>query len=201
MRNHHPGAHFLDQPIDDPAIEAMYAEDVADIGFVMNASRLWAYQPAINTGLFQLLAAAAKAGALTHRQRCVLVAATASAMGDSYCSLAWGDRLANAAGPAVAARVLHDDDSGLDPPDAALARWARRVVREPSATTHDDVDRLRHAGFTDATIFAATVYVALRMAFSAVNDALGTHPDAALAAKVPTAVRDAVTFGRPAEVG
>ena len=37
---------------------------------------------------------------------------------------------------------------------------------------------LRDAGFSDADIFAMTVYVALRIALSTVNDALGACPDA-----------------------
>lgn len=40
------------------------------------------------------------------------------------------------------------------------------------------------------------MYVALRLAFSTVNDALGAHPDAELADEAPAAVRDAVTWGR-----
>jgi hypothetical protein len=40
--------------------------------------------------------------------------------------------------------------------------------------------------------------VALRLAFSTINDALGTQPDAQLALSVPHQVREAVTYGRPA---
>jgi len=42
-----------------------------------------------------------------------------------------------------------------------------------------------------------TVYVALRVALSTVNDALGARPDAEYQTLAPAAVRDAVTFGRP----
>ena len=54
------------------------------------------------------------------------------------------------------------------------------------------------AGYDDRQIFAITMFVALRLAFSTVNDALGAQPDAELAATVPDQVRDAVAFGRPA---
>ena len=40
-------------------------------------------------------------------------------------------------------------------------------------------------------------FAALRIAFSTVNDALGTAPDRQLGVEVPAEVRDAVTFGRP----
>jgi alkylhydroperoxidase family enzyme len=78
-----------------------------------------------------------------------------------------------------------------------LARWARRVTGDPNSTAAADVQALRDAGFDDEQIFAITVYVALRIAFSTVNDALGARPDRRLADSVPAPVRAAVTFGRP----
>ena len=60
-----------------------------------------------------------------------------------------------------------------------------------------DVQQLRAAGYDDAQIFAITLFVALRIAFSSVNDALGALPDRELGETVPEVVRDAITFGRP----
>jgi alkylhydroperoxidase family enzyme len=134
---------------------------------------------------------------LTFRQRGILVSACASALGDGYCSLAWGKRLAGEAGDDVAAGVLRGDDALLDDADRALARWARRVTRDPNSTAAADVQALRDAGFDDEQIFAITVYVALRIAFSTVNDALGARPDRQLADSAPLPVRTAVAFGRP----
>jgi hypothetical protein len=72
-------------------------------------------------------------------------------------------------------------------------------VRDPNATTAADVQVLRDCGLDDGQIFAVTTYIALRLAFSTVNDALGLHPDAQLAQSLPSAVLDAVTYGRPAD--
>jgi hypothetical protein len=41
------------------AARAILGEDEAEMGFVMNASRLWAYQPEALTGLFSLLGSVA----------------------------------------------------------------------------------------------------------------------------------------------
>ena len=60
-----------------------------------------------------------------------------------------------------------------------------------------DVERLRALGYDDRQIFAITLFIALRLAFSTVNDALGVRPDAQLRDSAPAAVLDAVTFGRP----
>jgi hypothetical protein len=43
---------------------------------------------------------------------------------------------------------------------------------------------------------AVTVFVALRIAFSAVNDALGAVPDPELIANVPATVAGDVSWGR-----
>jgi hypothetical protein len=45
------------------------------------------------------------------------------------------------------------------------------------------------------------VFVALRIAFATVNDALGARPDRTLSERAPEAVRAAVTFGRPVGTG
>jgi alkylhydroperoxidase family enzyme len=73
------------------------------------------------------------------------------------------------------------------------------VAADPNATTSADVDGLRDAGFSDEEIFAVTVFVALRIALSTVNDALGARPDAAFRELAPEQVRAAVSYGRPVE--
>ena len=138
-----------------------------------------------------------RASGLTFRQCAILVAATASTLGDSACSLAWGGKLANVSDPALAAAVLTGADTGLTEQDRALADWARKVVRDPNATTAADVQLLRDCGLGDGQIFALTTYIALRLAFSTVNDALGLQPDLQLAQSLPPAVLNAVTYGRP----
>jgi hypothetical protein len=74
---------------------------------------------------------------------------------------------------------------------------ARQVTRAPNATDATDVQALRTAGYDNRQILATTVYVALRGAFSTVNDALGALPDSALGRTAPPQVRKAVAFGRP----
>ncbi len=138
-----------------------------------------------------------EASGLTVRQRGILVTAAASTLGDSYCSLAWGGKLARASDPALAAGVLTGDDAGLTDQEKAIADWARRVAGDPNATTPADVQALRDCGLDDGQIFAITAFVALRLAFSTVNDSLGAQPDAELVRSLPGEVREAVTYGRP----
>lgn len=188
---------FLRTPETTEAAQALYDEDIEEMGFVMNSSLIWAYQPSAFDDLFTLLQGMTRLGALSVRERGILVAACASTLRDSYCSVAWGRKLSEAADSATSAGVLRGHDQGLTSAERALAEWARRIARDPNGTTAADVQALRDAGFSDTRIFAITVYVAGRIAFSAVNDALGARPDADFRAITPTDVLDAITYGRP----
>jgi uncharacterized peroxidase-related enzyme len=187
---------YLEEPSRSADVQALYDEDLTDSGYVWNVSRLWAHQPQTEAQLFELMSQAFKPSGLSFRQRAILVAAAASALGDSYCSLAWGGKLAGASDPALAAAVLNGTDAGLTDQERALAGWARKVVRDPNATTTADVRALRDAGLDDGQIFAVTAFVALRLAFSTINDALGAQPDTHLAESLPGEVRAAVAYGR-----
>jgi uncharacterized peroxidase-related enzyme len=189
---------FLKEPPPSRQAQALYDEDRADDGYVQNATRLWAHQPDTLIQLFALMSQALAPTGLGNRQRGVLVTAAASALGDSYCSLAWGGKLSKTSSAEVAAAVLNGSDTGLTDQEKAMAGWARKVARDPNATTADDIQPLRDSGLDDGQIFAITAFIALRIAFAAVNDSLGAQPDGQLVLSLPQQVRDAVTYGRRA---
>jgi uncharacterized peroxidase-related enzyme len=188
---------FLEEPPVSPEAQELFDEDLAEDGFVSNVSRLWAHQPDTLRQLFELMSGAFEASGLTFRQRGILVTAAASTLGDSYCSLAWGGKLAEETDAGLAAGVLSGGDAGLTDQEKAIAAWARKVARDPNATTPADIQALRDAGLDDGQVFAITAFVALRLAFSTVNDSLGAQPDAELARSLPREVSEAVTYGRP----
>jgi len=188
---------FLHVPADNEAASRLYQSDLEEQGFVMNLSRLWAWRPEVCEAFSALRALLTTRSSLSNRELAVIVCATAASLGDSYCALAWGKRLAVAADPLAAAAVLQARESdGLTARDQALSIWARKVARNPNATTPEDVEELRAAGFSEQEIFEATAFVAFRLAFSTVNDALGVRPDWQLAAAAPPEVNSSVTFGR-----
>ena len=188
---------YLSQPSPSPAADAMYAADREAMGYVMTGSHLWAHGAALHDGLFELMGQATATAGLSVRDRGILVTACAATLGDSYCSMAWGVKLAGVAGADLAGDVLRGVDDGLDERERALAAWARQLAGDPNRTGPADVDALRAVGYDDAQILAITAYVALRIAFSTVNDALGVQPEPELSALAPAAVRAAVTYGRP----
>lgn len=188
---------FLDPPPKSDAADTLFSEALAGDGYVANYLRAWAWRPDVFTAYVDTRSALVQGSSLTERDLAVLVTATAAQRGDSYCSLAWGTRLARLTGADAAAEVIGGGmPDALSPREAALASWARQVVRDPNATTPSDVEALRAAGVDDQAIFDATTFVALRLAFSTVNDALGAAPDKELVDKVPEPVRDAVRYGR-----
>jgi uncharacterized peroxidase-related enzyme len=188
---------FLNEPPVSPQVQELFDEDLAEDGFVWNVSRLWAHQPDTLRQLFELMSQAFRASGLSFRQRGILVTAAASTLGDSYCSLAWGGKLAQATDADLAAGVLTGADAGLSDQEKAMAAWARKVATDPNATTPADIAALRDCGLDDGQIFAVTTFVALRLAFSTINDSLGAQPDDRLARGLPSEVREAVTYGRP----
>ena len=188
---------FIAAPVDSVATAKVYASSAKSQGFVMNLTRAWAWRPDVFDGFASLRSQLTNESSLSKRELAVMVCAGAAELGDSYCSLAWGRTLAHEADPATAAAVITDSPAeGLSERERALAAWARKVVANPNATTASDVDSLRKAGLGDREVFEATVFVAFRLAFSTVNDALGVSPDRQLAEQVPAEVGAAVSYGR-----
>lgn len=188
---------FLDEPPASEATEAAYDADRDSDGYVWNATRLWCWRRDLRATFAALRANLMESSMLTDRDWAVLVTAAAAELNDSYCSLAWGPRLAKLSTAETAAQIIAGAPAAaLSDREAALAAWARQVVRDPNATTAREVERLREAGLGDREIFEATAFVAFRLGFSTVNDALGAAPDKQLADAAPDRVRAAVNYGR-----
>ena len=126
---------FLGVPETTSESQLAFDDDITEVGYVMNASRLWAYQPVTMTGLFNLLRQANSADSLSLRQRIILVAACTSAFGDSYCSLVWASKLATAGDAQSAAGILRGSDDGQTAASGSWlvgpARW--RATQTPEA--------------------------------------------------------------------
>ena len=119
---------FLELPPITAEAQALFDEDIAEDGYVMNVTKLWSHHAVLVTNLFDLMGQAVADQELSFRQRGILVAACASTLGDSYCSLAWGSKLAGVSDPDLAASVIRGTDDGLGDDERALASWARKVA-------------------------------------------------------------------------
>ena len=97
---------FLQPPPETPAVDRLYRDDLDDLGFVMNLSRLWGWRPDVCDAFVAARSVLLGPTTLAPRERAVIVCATVATLGDSYCSLAWGTRLAKSASDATAAALL-----------------------------------------------------------------------------------------------
>lgn len=189
---------FLGEPPESPASKAKFEQDMEEDGFVWSLTRLWAWNPEADEMFGELLDKVAEDAGLSFRDRGFVVTSAASTTRNSGCALAWGNRLSLAVGVETAVAVLGGVDTDeMTPRDRALSGWARTVAGDPSSSTADDVEQLRAVGLDDRAIFSLSLYIALRLAFSAVNDALNAPLDRQLVDTFSQDVVTAVDYGRP----
>src|ERR1700676_1879497 len=138
---------LISEPPEDAAVRALYEEARAEDGYVMNLARLWAWRPDVDAAFLEARMLLLAKTALSKREVAVLNAATASRRGDSYCSIAWGTRLAELTDGETAGALLRGNETPrLSGREIALARWAELVVRNPNSAASEDVGKLRDAG-------------------------------------------------------
>lgn len=191
---------FLSNPASDNAVQTLLDASKSEDGYVMNFVRLWAWRPDVHAAFSAARKLLASKSHLSAREIAALNATTASSAGDSACSIAWGTKFADLCDASTAAALLRGDDApGLTRRERALRAWASSVVEDPNATTREDIEGLRAAGLSDQEVFDATVFVAFRLAFCTVNDALGARPDRQLVEAAPAAILASVTYGRAAD--
>jgi uncharacterized peroxidase-related enzyme len=189
---------FLSQPPHDDEVGKIHDKAREEDGYVANFLQLWSWRPDIHAAFSHARRLLNTTTTLSPREIAVLNTATASRLGDAYCSIAWGSKLADLSDAPTAAAVLRRGEPlEFSARERALHDWVALVLRQPSGTTGADVDALKAAGFSEREIFDATTLIAFRVAFCTVNGALGARPDRELADEAPPEVLDSVTYGRP----
>ena len=191
---------FISEPPPSPERDAMYQEDIEEDGVVLHISKIWSWNPQARDQLFDLMGVASDGAGLSFRDRGFLVSSSATAIANSGCALAWGNKLATVTDVETAASVVGRSESDqMTPRDRALSSWARKVANHAETITEEDVSELREAGLDDEEIFNITVYVAMRVAFSKINDALNAPANLEQVETFPERLVSAVDFGRPAK--
>lgn len=138
---------LIEEPPPGDDRDAAYAADRDSAGYVWNVTRLWGWRADIYRDFAALRTELMDSSSLTDRDWAVMVTAMASQLGDSYCSLAWGAKLAKLTDAETAAQLIADEPApALSVREHALAAWTRQLVEDPNATTADDVTSLRAVG-------------------------------------------------------
>ena len=180
---------FSRAPAPTPEAQRLFDDDLQGGGYVTNVSRLWAYLPTALDGLSDLMgqgdpgrlphlppAGRARDGRGVGAGRLVLLAGVGQEARRGRRARR-GCRRHSAARTRVSTRGA---GAGAVGPAGRGRPKRRHRGRRPGAARR----RLRRR-----QIFAITTFVALRLAFSTVNDALGARPDRELADAVPEPVR------------
>jgi len=193
-------AHVQTAP-DEGAANELYEQDQANLGYVPNYTKLFAWRPHVYRA-WQQLNGAIKRDMDLRRYELVTLAA-ARELRSSYCALAHGKVLRDQFLPAGQVRDAAIDHhwAGLDPLDVAVMDFAEKVTRSPASVTSDDVQPLRDAGLSDQDIVDVTLATAARCFFSTVLEALAVQPDPAYTDLLEDDLREALTVGRPIAEG
>jgi len=127
----------------------------------------------------------------------LVTSAAAHAMRNSYCALAHGGALTRYLPEGqVRASFADPDRPALEPADAAVFAFARKVATDAAAVTAEDVDALKRHGYDDAQVFDIAATAAARAFFAKLLDALGAEPDAAFL-DMDAPLREVLAAGRP----
>jgi len=185
----------VQSPAGNEELRAMYERQQAHYGYLPNYAKVFCYRPEI-MGLWAQL----QSGIKRHmdRRRFELVTfAAANALRSTLCSLAHGKLLTEFLSMEdIRAIVRGEAPKSLSAAEAAMLVFSRKVARDASAVTADDVELLKQHGFTDAEIFDISATAAARAFWTKVLDSLGVEADAPLRAMSPE-FKDALAVGRP----
>ena len=182
-------------PADNEELRAMYERQQAHYGYLPNYAKVFCYRPEI-MGLWAQLQSGIKRHMDRRRYELVTFAA-ANALRITLCSLAHGKLLTEFFSMEdVQAIARGEAPHSLSAAEAAMMVFGRKVARDASAVTADDVELLKQHGFTDAEIFDISATAAARAFWTKMLDSLGVEVDAPLRAMSPE-LRNALTVGRP----
>ena len=182
-------------PADNEELRAMYERQQAHYGYLPNYAKVFCYRPEI-MGLWAQLQSGIKRHMDRRRHELVTFAA-ANALRSTLCSLAHGKLLTEFFSMEdVQAIARGEAPHSLSAAEAAMMVFGRKVARDASAVTADDVELLKQHGFTDAEIFDISATAAARAFWTKMLDSLGVEVDAPLRAMSPE-LRNALTVGRP----
>jgi alkylhydroperoxidase family enzyme len=177
----------------------MYRRQQAAWGYVPNYAKVFSHRPEVMARWGQLLAEIKRP--MDVRRFELVTFAVACELRNTACSLAHGHKLREFFNEDEIIEIASAGTTGrLAAAENTMVRFARRVARDASSITQDDVDELRNAGLIDAEVFDVVATAAGRTFFTKVLDALGVQADAALAESAAT-MRDALTVGRPTASG
>jgi uncharacterized peroxidase-related enzyme len=176
-------------------VRAMYERQRAHYGYLPSYATVFSHRPEIMRLWAQL-----QSGIKRHmdKRRFELVTFVAAhELRSTLCSLAHGKALAEFI-PAEDVRAIARGEipASLSEAEAEVVSFSRKVARDASSVTREDVQRLKDRGLSDAEIFDVTATAAARAFWTKVVESLGAEVDAPFRA-LSQEFKDTLAVGRP----
>jgi uncharacterized peroxidase-related enzyme len=186
-----------DAEVDDQ-VRAMYERQASFWGFVPNYAKVFCYRPEI-MGLWAQLQAGIKKSMADKRRYELVTFAAANALRSTLCSLAHGKTLTEFfPSEAVQAMARGEAPADLTAAEAEMMKFARKVGRDASSVTREDVLRLKELGFSDAEVFDIAAAASARAFFAKLVESLGVTAEHSLLG-LDQEFKRTMAVGRPVE--
>jgi len=160
---------------------AIYAAEIARLGFVMSATSCWTARPDF-LPIWEDFFAKVKANfSLSQRDWRLITFVAARQVPSTYCSMVYAKQLLNDLGSKDQILAVHGDfrNAGLGERDVAMLAYAETIAKDASRITERDIDALRAVGFTDVQIADIALCASLRCFMARYFDATGAGPEPA----------------------
>jgi uncharacterized peroxidase-related enzyme len=175
----------------------MYEHFQEKYGYVPNYAKVFSHRPEVMQLWSDLLYGVRRN--MDRRRFELVTVAAAMAVKSTYCSLAHGKALTEYFGVRDLLAILEDSgDSPLNDAERVIVKFARKVARDASGITAEEVQELKAHGFQDAEIFDIAAVAAARTFFAQLCEGLGAVGDHAFFNLDPR-LRQVLSVGRPIE--
>ncbi len=176
-------------------VREMYAHQQGAWGYVPNYAKLFSHRPEVLARWGRLLAEIRRPMSDRHFE--LVTFAAAHQLANSSCTLAHGSLLAKMIGHEAVGDIARGGvPDALEPVEAEMVRFARKIADDASSVTAEDVASLKAGGLSDAEVFDLAAAAAGRAFFTKMLDALGCLPDGPLG-DADEALLTAASVGRP----
>ena len=173
-------------------VAEIYAEDIADQGYVPAHTRVMAVNPEAYRAWENLIGAIARP--MDKRRYELITLAAAGALRSKACRLAHGKKSLQFISEDELVRIARDyHDAGLSAADVAMMEFAEKLSTDSAAMTDADSTTLREHGFTDREIVDIALAAAARNYFSRAIQALAVAVD--VPPGLPDSLREALVEG------
>lgn len=178
-------------------VAEIYSKLKAQNGFVMEAYSCFTARPDLLPIYVEFIEKVRGGFSLSPRDWRLITLVAAKEVPSTYCSYVYGKQLIDDLGSKEKVLAVQRDfrSAGLEPRDVEMLAYAEKVARKASDVTPADIDRLRHAGFSDQQICDIALCAAFRCFVARFFDATGAGPEAMFFDSDET-FRAAMTVGR-----